>query len=143
MAYKYEYPRPMLTVDAIIYRKNGNELEILLIKRGREPYKDSWALPGGFVEIDEDLINAIERETHEETGLSNIKFTQFKAYGKPGRDPRGRTVSIVFYGESPLNQKVQSGDDASDAKWFNTCHLPDLAFDHNLILSEWIKKQTG
>ena len=99
----------------------------------------TWALPGGFVEIDEDLEAGANRELEEETGLKNIALTQFKTYGTPGRDPRGRTISVVYYGfltnKSP---KIEAGDDAAEASWFDLNDLPELAFDHEEILKDFI-----
>ncbi|MCK5701110.1 MAG: NUDIX hydrolase, partial [Cyclobacteriaceae bacterium] len=96
--YTYNYPKPSVTTDCILIRKSGREKEILLIKRKYDPFLGKWALPGGFVEIDEDLEAGANRELEEETGLKNIALTQFKTYGTPGRDPRGRTISVVYYG---------------------------------------------
>ncbi len=147
MTYNYEYPRPMLTVDAIIYRQNADEIEILFIKRGNNPYKDMWALPGGFVDMYEDLVEAVKREVKEETRLKTIEFKQFRAYGKPGRDPRGRNVAIVFFGECKKNQQAKAGDDASDTKWikfktneyYPSQNIINLAFDHNQIIDDWME----
>lgn len=140
MTYSYKYPRPMLTVDAVILCKVESSLEVLLIKRKNPPYKDMWALPGGFVDMDEDLIDAVERETFEETGLRLNGFKQLASYGKPDRDPRGRNVAVVHY--IILNEKLdpKAGDDAKDAKWFDIDYLPELAFDHAKIIDDGIKK---
>jgi len=105
-----------------------------------EPFKDKWALPGGFVEIDEDLLEGAERELFEETGLRNVELQQFMTFGKPGRDPRGRTISVVYHGKLPdQSTKVKAGDDAADALWFDLSNLPALAFDHEVIIDEFIK----
>ncbi|MDD2200160.1 MAG: NUDIX hydrolase [Bacteroidales bacterium] len=140
MSYNYKYPRPMLTVDALIFNKNRNDLFILLIKRNNPPFKNMWALPGGFVDMDEDLINAVERECFEETGLRLKGFRQLEAYGKPERDPRGRNIAIAHY--IVLNEKLEpiAGDDAKDARWFLVNDLPELAFDHYEIIADGIKK---
>ncbi len=138
MTYSYEYPRPMVTVDAIVYKKIDNNIEILLIKRGNEPFRDMWALPGGFVDMDEDLVDAVKRETLEETGINIDNFRQFKTYGKPGRDPRGRNISVVFSAQANQNSIAIHGDDAADALWFKIGSLPELAFDHKEIIGEWI-----
>lgn len=98
-----------------------------------------WALPGGFVEIDEDLPDGAKRELQEETGLKNIDLHQFKTYGTPGRDPRGHTISIVFHGKLMDNSiQINAGDDAADAAWFDLDDLPLLAFDHEKIIKEFI-----
>lgn len=139
MTYTYEYPRPMLCVDMVILRKLETRTEILLIKRGHDPYKDHWALPGGFIEMEEDLIESAYRELEEETHITNVELQQLKTYGKPGRDPRGRTVSVVFGGVLEEEQKPQAGDDAKEAEWFSIDKLPKLAFDHDLIVEESIE----
>jgi 8-oxo-dGTP diphosphatase len=141
MPYTYEYPRPMVTVDMIVHRKNkANQPEVLLIERGKEPYQGMWALPGGFVDMDEDLEDAAHRELMEETGIKVELFSQFSTYGKPGRDPRGRTVSIVFMTDiKDENPVLKAGDDASNARWFSMQALPELAFDHTHILEEFLK----
>ncbi len=141
MSYTYEYPRPMVTVDAIIYRQTKEQkTEILLIQRANDPFRSMWALPGGFVDIQEDIIDAVIRETKEETGLQINNFKQFKAFGKPGRDPRGRNIAIVFYAELINEQTEIAGDDASVASWFEVNGLPRLAFDHCKIINEWLNE---
>jgi 8-oxo-dGTP diphosphatase len=134
--YSYPYPRPALTVDAILFKKGTNEL--LLIQRGRDPYAGKWALPGGFLEMDELLVDGCRREVEEETGLKVHELTQFKTYDAVYRDPRGRTISVVFYGIVENNFSVKGGDDASLAGWFPVDRLPELAFDHELIISEFM-----
>ena len=136
--FTYRFPRPALTADSLIYRRGKRGTAVLLIKRKKPPYKDKWALPGGFIEIDEDLADAAARELQEETGLSGISLSQFRTYGSPGRDPRGRTISVVFTGwvDEQGNQGIQAGDDAADVAWFETGELPDLAFDHGTIIKE-------
>jgi len=134
MSYTYKYPRPAVCVDCVIFSHDRSC--ILLIKRANEPFKESWALPGGFIEMDETLEESAKRELEEEAGLKNITLKQFYAYGNPGRDPRGRVISIAFWGvldvpESP----VCAGSDAKKAKWFHMKKLPSLAFDHSEIIS--------
>lgn len=140
--FTYNYPKPSVTTDCIIINLTGSIKKILLIKRKNDPFKGKWAFPGGFVEIDEDLEAGAKRELEEETGLKNMALTQFKTYGTPGRDPRGRTISVVYYGfltnESP---KIEAGDDADEASWFELHKLPELAFDHKFILDEFIALQ--
>ena len=101
--YNYEYPRAALTVDAIVFAKENNSIFILLIQRGNEPFKNMWALPGGFIEMDETLENACKRELAEETGLQVEKMTQFKAFDAVNRDPRHRTISVIFFAELASN----------------------------------------
>ncbi len=137
MKYTYEYPRPALTVDAVLFQKTDNELRILLIERKFAPFQGHWAFPGGFVDMDETAEDAAVRELEEETGLKDVELTQFKAYSKVNRDPRGRVVSIVFYGVvKDENCELHANDDAKEAKWFPINQLPKLAFDHEEILRD-------
>jgi 8-oxo-dGTP diphosphatase len=134
MPYTYNYPRPALTVDAVVFRKDGQDLKVALIQRKDPPFKKMWALPGGFVDIDETLAQAVHRELLEETGLKCIHLKQLHTFGAIGRDPRGRTVSVVYYGYVNHDQKLKAGDDAKKAGWFSVHKLPELAFDHQEIL---------
>lgn len=140
MAYTYQYPRASVTVDIIVICKFEDTMKILLIQRGNEPFKNKWAFPGGFIEMDETLEESAVRELHEETGLQEVHLHQFRAYGDPGRDPRGRTVSVVFYGFTNVkNSLVAGADDAKNAGWFGMDEIPDMAFDHNEVLTELLK----
>lgn len=126
-----------LTSDAVVFCTINEKLMVLLVKRGSEPYKGMWGLPGGFLEDDEELIDGMKRELEEETGLKIRNAKQLKAYGKVGRDPRGRTVSVAFV--ALIEQKdseVKAGDDAAEAEWHSVHDLPELAFDHALILQD-------
>lgn len=126
-----------LTTDAVVFCTINEKLMILLVKRGREPYKGKWSLPGGFLEDDEELIDGMKRELEEETGLKIKNAKQLKAYGQVDRDPRGRTISIAFVALiEQKDSKVKAGDDAAEAEWHNVHDLPELAFDHALILSD-------
>ena len=136
MSFNYDYPRPAVTVDIIVIYKD-KQPKILLIQRKHAPFKGTWALPGGFLDMDEDLQTAALRELKEETHIENISLKQFKAYGAVNRDPRGRTVSVVFYAFVENELKALAGDDASEAKWFRLSELPKLAFDHKQILDEF------
>lgn len=141
MAFTYKYPRPALTVDCIIFFKEKGNFKILLIKRKFNPFQGQWAFPGGFVDIDENLETAAARELAEETSLKNIELIQFHTYGETNRDPRGRTVTVVYVGFTNIsNAEIQSGDDAGEAKWFNVNDLPPLAFDHDKIIESAVKK---
>jgi len=135
--YSYKYPRPALTVDAIVFVKDENGTSVLLIERGIEPYKGKWALPGGFVNIDELLETACKRELKEETGLEVKSMKQFKTYDAINRDPRHRTISVIYSTEIPHKTKVKGSDDAAHAEWFPVNNLPDMAFDHSKILSDF------
>jgi len=137
MAFTYEYPRMMVTVDAIVFLtdSSNNIQKILLIKRKNNPYKDLYALPGGFPEMDELLVDAAKRELLEETGLTNINLRQFHAFDAPDRDPRGRNVSVAFVGiTTEENSSLQAGDDAGEADWFPIDKIPPLAFDHKEVV---------
>ncbi len=133
MSYTYDYPRALVTVDCLIYR-NKPTSEILLIERKNEPHKNEWALPGGFIEMEEDLVDSAKRELEEETGLIGIELKQLATFGAPGRDPRGRNITIVFWGECDEVPRIKAGDDAKKAEWFGINKLPKLAFDHDQII---------
>lgn len=141
--YTYDYPRPAVTVDAVVFRRNDlGKWEVLLIKRKNEPFSNYWALPGGFVDENETLEEAVQRELYEETSLKGLQLTQLRAFSKPDRDPRGRTISIAFVGVLRENVVVNPQDDAKDTKWFCIENLPRLAFDHEEIIQcgiEWLK----
>lgn len=137
--YSYKYPRPAVTADALVFRKNTDSVEILLIKRGNPPFEGMWASPGGFMEMDETPGEAAIRELQEETGLDNVELFQFHTYGDINRDPRHRTISIAYAGFLKNNlSEINGGDDAADARWFNIHNLPPLAFDHELIVADAI-----
>lgn len=138
--YTYPYPRPAVTVDALLI---SNQKTVLLIERGRDPYQGTWALPGGFINMDESLEKACQRELEEETGLNVESFKQFKAFGSVDRDPRGRTISVVFYAFVNEELTVCAGDDAAKAQWFRLDKLPELAFDHQQIIDEFRKEFFG
>lgn len=145
MAYTYKYPRPMVTVDAVIFAHDDKQdsIEVLLIERLSEPYKGFWALPGGFIEMDETLDESIARELKEETGLESLSLKQFQIFGNPGRDPRGRTITIAYWCmESKSRLKPVAGSDAKSLKWFPLHQLPSLAFDHKEII-EKAKEEAG
>ncbi|MFO7789564.1 MAG: NUDIX hydrolase [Bacteroidales bacterium] len=139
MSYTYKYPRPMVTVDALVFADKGNKRQVLLINRKNPPFKNKWALPGGFVEMHESLEDAVVRELEEETGLKISGFRQLQAFGKPNRDPRGRTISVVFIKLLEKPRPLNAGDDAAKAEWFRLSNLPALAFDHEEIIEEGLK----
>ena len=141
MPHTYRYPRPALTVDCIILRETADKSELLLIQRDQYPFEGMWALPGGFIEMTERLLEAASRELNEETGLTDIRLEQFKTFDKIDRDPRGRTISVVFYGFlKNLSGYVTAASDARDARWFEINDLPELAFDHQEIVEEFVKE---
>jgi len=140
--YVYDWPRAMVTTDAVVFTYSGDSAKVLLINRGKEPYKGQWALPGGFVEIDEELEDAVVRELAEETGLTGIRLEQMHTFGTIGRDPRGRQITIVYMGIATEEQTgIKAGDDAAQAQWFDIENLPkDMAFDHNEVIKYAIEK---
>jgi 8-oxo-dGTP diphosphatase len=145
MTYTYEYPRPSLTVDCIIFGLDQTgRLKVLLIQRAKNPFKDHWALPGGFVDMDEDLEAAALRELKEETGVENIFIEQLYTFGTPERDPRGRVVSVAYFALVNLAEhKLGADTDAQDVRWYALDELPVLAFDHALILETAINRLRG
>lgn len=145
MPYSYEYPRPAVTVDCVIFGLDASQkLQILLIQRGTEPYAGSWALPGGFVQLEESLEEAARRELEEETGLSDVFLEQLFTFGAPARDPRGRVISVAYYALVNRGEhQPQAATDASDAAWFPLEELPDLAFDHPTILEAALDRLRG
>lgn len=134
--YVYEWPRPMVTVDAAVFSLTDGKARLLLINRKHEPYQGQWAVPGGFIEMDEELQDAVARELQEETGLKDIPLEQMHTFGTVGRDPRGRQITVVFMGIAGEGQtEVRGGDDAADARWFDIDCLPEnMAFDHNAVI---------
>ncbi len=132
--YVYDWPRPMVTVDAAVFAFFEGKPRLLLIQRKHEPFRDHWALPGGFVEMDEDLPEAAVRELAEETGLKGVPLEQLHTFGRPGRDPRGRAITVVSFGIAGQDQqRVEAADDAAQVQWFDIDHLPRMAFDHDEI----------
>jgi len=139
--YVYDWPRPMVTVDAVVFGFFDGGIKVLLVKRKKEPFKGMWALPGGFVGIDEELEDAVARELAEETGIVGVELEQMRTFGKVGRDPRGRQITVVYMGLMQRKQRPRAGDDAGEAKWFDIEKLPRrLAFDHNEVLAFAISK---
>lgn len=146
--YIYDWPRPMVTVDAVVFSLSDGKTKVLLINRGKDPFKGKWAMPGGFVDMDEELEDAVARELEEETGLTGVRLEQMRTFGRCGRDPRGRQISIAFTGVATAGQdRIRPGDDAAKAKWFDIEELPeDLAFDHDEMIKcgiENLRKRSG
>jgi len=124
-----------VTVDVVLIKNILNRQQLLLIQRKKEPFQNFWALPGGFVDENEDLETAALRELSEETGIRISAATQLKAFGKPHRDPRGHMISVAFLAFADQNAVAIAADDAADAKWFSLNDLPKLAFDHDEIIN--------
>lgn len=134
--YTYNYPRPMVSVDMVVFAVGSGALEVLAIQRKHEPYAGRWAMPGGFVEMDETLEAAASRELEEETGVEGVHLRQFYVFGDPGRDPRGRCISVGFLGVTERDRHdPHADDDAADVAWLPVDGLPDLAFDHDEVVA--------
>jgi 8-oxo-dGTP diphosphatase len=132
----YRLPTLLLTADILIFTIRGGRLELLLIERGGAPFEGCWALPGGFVEHDEDIDEAARRELEEETGVKGLSLEQLHTFGSPNRDPRGRVVSVAYYTLVPAGWlSPRAGDDAARTQWFDADNLPPLAFDHASIVA--------
>jgi len=135
MSYEYEYPHPAVTVDVVVFTIENDDLKVLLIQRDQEPFAGKWAIPGGFIEIDERLSDAAKRELKEETGVSVAYLEQLYTFGNPDRDPRERIITVAYYALIPSDQlSLAAGDDARDAQLFGMNDLPELASDHDNIL---------
>lgn len=135
MAFTYRYPRPALTIDIVVFALDAEDLKVMLIERDLEPFEGQWALPGGFVHLDEELDAAARRELVEETGLKDIYLEQLYTFGGIGRDPRERVVTVAYYALVNLaGHDVLASSDARNAAWFAMSDLPPLAFDHEHIL---------
>ena len=137
--YNYEYPRPAVTADCVVFSREETGLSVLLIERVNEPFKGCWAFPGGFMDMDEDAEACAIRELKEETGLEIRSMKQVGAFTEVNRDPRGRTVSIAFYAVIEKSE-VKGSDDAAQARWFSIDSIPPLAFDHEEILRMALEK---
>lgn len=131
--YCYKYPHPSVTTDCVIFGFDGSKLKVLLIERGIEPYKGRWAFPGGFLKIEESAEEGALRELQEETGLTGAYIEQFHTFTDPKRDPRERVITIAYFALVRI-QDVKGGDDAAKAQWFALDEIPQLAFDHDMIL---------
>lgn len=146
MKHTYEYPRAALTVDCVVFGFDSTQaaLQVLLIRRGLEPFKDRWALPGGFVRVEETLDEAARRELEEETNLSTVFLEQLYTFGTVDRDPRERVVSVAYYAlTKPADHTTAASTDAAEARWFPVSDLPPLAFDHAEIFSTALARLRG
>lgn len=133
--FTYKYPRPAVTVDIVILTREEKPC-VLLIRRKHEPFANCWALPGGFVDMDEPLDAAARRELLEETGVRTKSLVQLHTFGDPGRDPRGRTISVVYLAVVNRGEvQPNAADDAAEVGWFSLARPPKLAFDHKDILA--------
>ena len=143
--YTYEYPRPSVTVDIVVFGYDGgSQLKLLLIERGGEPFRGQWALPGGFVDMGEDLETAALRELEEETGVKDLFVEQLFTYGTVDRDPRGRVISVAYFSLVNLqDHPAVAASDATRAEWFPLNELPELAFDHARIIEDANRRLTA
>lgn len=135
LKYCYKYPHPAVTADCVIFSYDDNDIKVLLIQRGNEPYKGYWAFPGGFMNIDENAEQCALRELEEETGLKDVKLDQLYTFTDVNRDPRERVITITYYGIVELTD-IKGNDDAAQAQWFSLDEIPPLAFDHDLIFKK-------
>jgi 8-oxo-dGTP diphosphatase len=137
--YCYDYPRPSVTVDIILFSFRANDLKVLLIQRKHTPFQGKWALPGGFVDMHEDIHEAARRELAEETNITDIYLEQLYTFGQPDRDPRTRVITVSYFALLSADQaaslEIRGQSDAADARWWSIYQLPELAFDHDRILS--------
>jgi 8-oxo-dGTP diphosphatase len=144
MPHTYEFPRPALTVDCVVFGLDGQGLKILLIRRGLEPFRGRCALPGGFVRVEESVDDAARRELREETGLEEVFLEQLYTFGQLGRDPRERVVTVAYYALVNLgDHRVQAASDAERAAWFDVGDLPGLAFDHEELVDVALRRLRG
>jgi 8-oxo-dGTP diphosphatase len=133
--YCYDYPRPAVSSDCVLFGFDGQDLSVLLVERGKDPYKGRWAFPGGFMNMDETSGQCALRELKEETGVEGIQLEQLGAFSDVDRDPRGRVISVVYLALVKLSDHDPvAGDDAAKAQWFRVRDTPPLAFDHDLVM---------
>lgn len=144
MPHTYKYPRPSVTADAVVFGVDAAVLRVLLIQRKAAPFKGSWALPGGFVQMGESLDDAARRELQEETGIAPTHLEQLYTFGEPNRDPRGRVITVAYVAMvRPDQHPATAGSDASLAQWFPVDALPDLAFDHRTVVEVAVARIRG
>lgn len=141
MSFTYKHPHPAVTVDCVVFGFDDADLKLLLIRRKLDPFKGRWALPGGFVGLDEDLEAAARRELTEETGIAQLYLEQLYSFGDPKRDPRERVISIAYYALVKLSEhELRAASDATDVAWFPVAELPKLAFDHERIVETALRR---
>ncbi|MHC4914901.1 MAG: NUDIX hydrolase [Planctomycetota bacterium] len=144
MAHTYDYPRPALTVDCVVFGLDDEDLKVLLVQRDLDPFAGKWALPGGFVHVDETLEDAALRELGEEAGLREVFLEQLYTFGEVDRDPRERVVTVAYYALVNIrDHRVQAATDARNAAWFPVADTPSLAFDHENVLSVALARLKG
>jgi 8-oxo-dGTP diphosphatase len=144
VSFTYEHPHPAVTVDCVVFGFDETDLKLLLIQRDVDPFKGRWALPGGFVRMNEDLEEAARRELAEETGINQLYLEQLYSFGDPARDPRERVISIAYYALVKLaDHKLRAASDAADVAWFPVAELPKLAFDHERIVETALRRLKG
>jgi len=144
MPYTYEFQRPALTVDCVVFGLDEEDLKIILIQRDREPFEGRWAIPGGFVHIDESLEEAAIRELKEETGVQNVFLEQLYTFGDIDRDPRERVVSVAYYAlVNLMDHDIRATTDARNAAWFSVDDIPSLPFDHDRIVEVALMRLKG
>jgi len=142
--YCYEFPKASLTVDCVVFGLDKNDLQVLLIQRGVPPFQGQWAIPGGFIRMDESLEQAALRELSEETGITEVFLEQLYTFGDVNRDPRDRVVTVAYYALVNLGEhRLQASTDATNAAWFKITELPTLAFDHAQIINVALKRLQG
>ena len=144
MTYAYEYPRAALTVDCVVFGLDENDLKVLLIQRKLVPFQHAWALPGGFVRVDETLDQAAQRELQEEAGVTEVYLEQLYTFGDLDRDPRERIVTVAYYALAKLSDhRIRAATDAMGVGWFSLDDLPKLAFDHVEIVTRAHERLRG
>lgn len=142
--HSYQYPRAALAVDCVVFGLDVSDLKVLLIQRKLEPFQHAWALPGGFVRLDETLDEAARRELSEEAGVTDVYLEQLYTFGDLGRDPRERVVTVAYYALAKLSDhKIRAATDAIGVGWFSLEELPQLAFDHAMILDKAVERLRG
>jgi len=140
----YEFPRPALTVDCVVFGLDVDDLKVLLIQRKLTPFQHQWALPGGFVRVDETLDDAARRELAEESGITDVYLEQLYTFGELDRDPRERVVTVAYYALAKLSDhRIQAATDAERVAWFALDDLPKLAFDHGRVIERAIERLRG
>lgn len=144
MGFTYKRPHPSVTVDCVVFGYDTSDLKVLLVRRKLDPFKGSWALPGGFVQIDEGLDVAARRELSSETGVRDLFLEQLYTFGDPRRDPRERVISVAYYALVALaGHRIHADSDAEEAAWFPVIELPKLAFDHEAIVETALRRLKG